>query len=75
MATAVVNLFFGTLIAKFGAKKLVVAGLFCVAFSMFLYSIADGLPLIYVAGTLLGIGFAWTSTTMVGYIGFIYDKK
>ena len=75
IATAVINVFFGFSIAKFGAKKLVVAGLFCVASSMFLYSIADSLPLIYVAGTLLGIGFAWTSTTMVGYVVGIWCRE
>ena len=68
IATAVINLFFGFSIAKFGAKKLILAGLICVSGSMLLYSVADNLFLIYVAGTLLGVGFSWTSTTMVGYV-------
>lgn len=75
IATAVINLFFGFSIAKFGAKKLIVAGLVCVAGSMFLYSIADNLLVIYVAGTLLGVGFSWTSTTMVGYVVGIWCSE
>ncbi len=68
IATAIVNIFFGTLIARFGAKPLACAGVLTLCASMLLYSYADNLPLIYLAGTLLGIGFSWTSTTMVGYV-------
>lgn len=68
VATAIVNVFFGTLIVKFGPKKLICAGFLSLTLSMLLYSIADNLALIYVAGTLLGVGFSWTTTTMVGYV-------
>lgn len=68
IATAIVNVFFGVLIARFGAKTLIGAGVICLTSSMLLYAAADNLMLIYIAGTLLGIGFSWTTTTMVGYI-------
>ncbi len=68
IATAVVNLFFGALIARFGAKKLIVAGFISLVASMFLFSVAQNLALIYVAGALLGIGLSWTTTTMIGYL-------
>ena len=68
IATAIVNVFFGAMVAKFGPKKLIVAGFVSLIGSMLLYSVAESLWVIYVAGALLGIGFSWTSTTMVGYI-------
>jgi len=75
IATAIVNLFFGVLIAKFGAKKLICAGFVSLIASMLLYSFANGLILIYVAGTLLGIGFSFTTTTMVGYVVGIWCSE
>ena len=68
IATAVVNIFFGTLISKYGAKKLVCAGFVSLVASMLLFAYADSIFTILVAGTLLGVGFSWTTTTMVGYI-------
>ncbi|MBQ2999931.1 MAG: MFS transporter [Clostridia bacterium] len=68
VATAIVNLFFGVLVAKFGPRKLIFAGFASLVSSMFLYSFATELWQIYLAGTLLGIGFSWTTTTMVGYV-------
>lgn len=75
IATAVVNLFFGVLIAKFGAKKLICVGFFSLIASMLLYSFANNLILIYLAGTLLGIGFSFTTTTMVGYVVGIWCSE
>ena len=68
ISTAVVNLFFGALIAKFGAKKLVLAGLASLIGSCLMYSFATKLWMFYIGGALLGIGLAWCTTTMVGYV-------
>ena len=68
IATAIVNLFFGALIVKLGSKKLILAGFVCLTASMICYATAENLILIYLGGALLGIGFSWTSTTMVGYV-------
>lgn len=68
IATAIVNLFFGVLVAKFGPRKLIFAGFFSLVSATLLYSFATELWQIYIAGTLLGLGFAWTTTTMVGYV-------
>jgi len=68
IATAVVNLFFGFLVVKFGPRKLIFAGFFSLVSSTLLYSFATELWQIYIAGTLMGLGFAWTTTTMVGYV-------
>ncbi|MBO5939240.1 MAG: MFS transporter [Clostridia bacterium] len=68
IATAIVNLFFGFLVAKFGPRKLIFAGFFSLVAANLLYSFATELWQIYLAGSLLGLGFAWTTTTMVGYV-------
>lgn len=68
VATAVVNLFFGTLCAKFGRRRLIAAGFACLIASMLLYACAPDIYLFYLGGILLGLGLAWTTTTMVGSI-------
>ena len=68
VATAVVNLFFGFLIGKFGAKKLISAGFVCLISSCLIYSFATNIFVFYIGGALLGIGLSWTTTTMVGYV-------
>ena len=68
IATAVTNLFFSFLVLKFGPKKLVCAGFISLAAGALIYSVAESLFPIYVAGSLLGVGFSFTTTTMVGYV-------
>lgn len=68
ISTAIVNLFFGKLIAKYGPKKLICAGFISLIVSMILYSAAETVALFYVGGVFLGIGLSWTTTTMVGYV-------
>ena len=75
IATAVLNLFFGVMVAKFGPKKLILAGIFCLIGAMVVYATATNIILFYLGGTLLGIGFSWTSTTMVGYVVNIWCKE
>jgi len=68
IATAVVNLFFGTLILKFGVKKLVAAGFLCLIASTLIYANAENVLVFYLGGTFLGIGLSWTTTTMASYL-------
>ena len=68
IANAIVNLFFGALVHKFGTKKLMLAGILCLAGSMALYATATNLVMFYLGGALLGIGFSWTGTTMIGCV-------
>ena len=68
VTTAVVNLFFGALCAKFGLKKLIAAGFACLIASMLIYASASDIALFCLGGVLLGLGLAWTTTTMVGSI-------
>lgn len=68
ISTAVINLFFGKLIARFGAKKLICAGFICLISAVLVYSVADSLYAFYIGGCLLGLGFAWTGTTIIGSV-------
>lgn len=68
VATAVVNLFFGKLIVKLGARKLAVLGFLVLALSCIVSAVAQSLAMFYLGGILLGVGLSWTTTTMVGYV-------
>lgn len=76
VSTAVVNLFFGTLIVKFGPRKLVGAGFLCLIASTLIYATATDIAVFYLGGTFLGIGLSWCTTTMVSYlVGKWYPEK
>ena len=68
VATTIVYLFFGVLVKKFGAKALLLTGIIALIGSMSLYAIADSIFVFYIGGFLLGVGVAFSSTTMMGYI-------
>ena len=68
ISTAVINIFFGTLVNKFGSKKLICAGFVSLIASSLIYSFANNVFVFYIGGCLLGIGLSWTTTTMVGYV-------
>ena len=68
LTVSLVNMFFGRLIHKFGERKLVSAGFLCLITSVLLYSGAHGIFTFYVGSILLGIGLAWTTTSMAAYI-------
>lgn len=68
ISIAVVNMFFGILVRKFGTKKLIIAGFICLISASVIYSLAENLIWIYISGALLGVGFSWTTTSMVGCI-------
>lgn len=68
ISTAIVNLFFGTLVNKFGTKKLIGAGFLSLIGACILYTIGTNIYYFYVGGCLLGIGISWTTTTMVGAV-------
>ncbi len=77
VATAVVNIFFGTLINRFGPRKLIAAGFVSLALSAVVYSMAINVFMIYLGGCLLGVGLSWTTTTMVGSVvnRWCFSKK
>lgn len=75
LTTAVLNLLFGALVMKFGPRKLITAGFMMIMFAMLAYSFAENVYMIYLGGTLLGMGLAFTGTTMVGYVVNIWCKE
>lgn len=60
---------------RFGAKRLISAGLIALAASCLIYAYAANIYVFYIGGALLGIGLSWTTTTIVGYIVNIWCKK
>lgn len=68
IATAVVNMFFGYLVAHFGTKKLIGAGFVSLILSLLIYATSTKVYMFCIGGTLLGVGFSWTTTTMVGCV-------
>ena len=68
VATAVVNLFFGFLVLRVGVRWLIGVGFLSLVGAMLLFATANTVWLLYPAGILMGVGFSFTSTTMVGYV-------
>lgn len=68
IATALINLFFGKLIVKLGARKMAVIGYAMLVASCVVNALAQNLWMLYLGGILLGLGLSWTTTTMVGYV-------
>jgi len=68
VTTAVINVFFGTLVSKFGTRKMIAAGFICLIASSLVYSVAESMFVFYIGGCLLGLGLSWTTTTMVGCV-------
>ena len=75
ITTAIVNLFFGALVSRFGTKKLIVGGFLSLILSCVSYCVATNVFMLCVGGCLLGVGLAWTTTTMVGSIINKWCKK
>lgn len=68
VASAVVNLFFSTLVYRFGVRKMTVFGFLTLMASMTVYACAQTLPMFYLGGLLLGVGLTFTTTTMASSI-------
>ena len=68
ITTAIINLFFGKLIVKLGARKLAAMGFGCLAASTLVNSLSQNVVTFYLGGVLVGLGLAWTTTTLVGYV-------
>ena len=75
ITTTVLNVFFGTLVNKFGTKKLMCAGFVCLIGFAVINSLAEHLIVFYIGGILLGIGLSWTTTTMASTVINTWCKK
>ena len=68
VATGIANLFFGSLVSRFGVRKMVGFGFAALIASTLAYVFAENIFVIYLGGILLGIGFTFTSITMASSI-------
>jgi MFS family permease len=68
ITTSIVNIFFGALIVKFGPRKLIGFGFLALTASAICYAVATHVLVLYLGGILLGMGFSFTGTTMVGFV-------
>ena len=68
VTTAVVNLFFGALIYRFGAKKLIMAGFISLIASALINSFGNNVLAFCVGSFFLGVGLSFTTTTIVGSV-------
>ena len=68
ISTAIVNLFFSALVIKWGAKKMAAFGFAALIGYCLVYSFATQYWHFYIGGALLGVGLAWSTTTIVGYV-------
>ena len=75
ISTAIINLFFGSLVARFGIRKMVGFGFAALIASMLIYAFAENIFVFYIGGTLLGIGLAFTTTTIAGSVVRRWFKK
>ena len=75
ITTAVVTMFFGSMVNRFGMKKLIVAGLVCLILCMCCYVYTDQVWGFWIGSVFLGTGLSWTTTTMVGCVINKWSKK
>ena len=68
VASAIINLFFGTLLYKYGIRKMAAVGFLALIASTLLYAFANTVYVFYIGGALLGIGVAFTTTTMTSAV-------
>ena len=68
ITTAIVNLFFGKLVAKFGPRKLITAGFGCLTLSNLIGTLSNGIFGFYISNVFLGLGLAWSTTSLVSVV-------
>lgn len=68
ITTTVLNIFFGALVNKFGTKILMSAGFTSLICFALINSYATNLVHFYIASVFLGMGLAWTTTTMTSVV-------
>lgn len=66
--TALINLLFGRMVLRLGPRRMVAMGFTSLVCSCLVNSFSTHVVGFYVGELLMGVGLAWTTTTMVGYI-------
>jgi len=73
--SAIINLFFGSLLYRFGIRKMTAFGFVALIGAMLIYAFAESIGVFYIGGALLGVGLSFTSTTMASSIVRRWFKK
>ena len=68
LVTAFLSIYFGKFLFKFDARKMIAGGFAALTASFVCNAIAKGYLEFYIGGVFLGIGLAWTTTTIVGVL-------
>lgn len=68
IASAIINLFFGSLLYKYGIRKMTAFGFLALIASTLIYAFATNIYVFYIGGALLGVGLAFTTTTMASSV-------
>ena len=68
LTTAVMNLFFATVLHKLGVKKMVALGVLSLAIQCVISALATTVWEFYIAGFFLGMGLALCTTTMISFV-------
>lgn len=68
ITTAIINLFFGSLVSRFGVRKMTAFGFLALVAAMLTYTFAEHILVFYMGGVLLGVGLSFTTTTMASSI-------
>ncbi|MBR5546512.1 MAG: MFS transporter [Clostridia bacterium] len=75
ITTAILNLFFGALVVKYGPRKLIAFGFAFLIGAMLVWASAENLTLIYLGGIMLGVGLTMASTTMASYVVNLWCRE
>ena len=75
IAVAVVNIFFGSLVNKFGPRVLIGASFVAIVAANVIFATSENIWLFYLGGIFLGIGLAFSTTSMVGVLVNRWCKK
>jgi len=68
ITTAIITLFFGKLVIKLGPRKIIAAGFACLTLSNLIGAASNGVLGFYISNVFLGLGLAWTTTSLVGVV-------
>ena len=68
LVTAFLSIYFGKFLLKFDARKMIAGGFVALTASFVCNAVAKGYLEFYIGGVFLGIGLAWTTTTIVGVL-------
>lgn len=68
LVTAFLSIYFGKLLFRFDARKMIAGGFLALIASFVFNAVATGYLEFYIGGVFLGVGLAWTTTTIVGVL-------